>query len=377
MDRRQILRQRSEEIIFTNQTAGGAIIACPSFSQYNYSWFRDGAFIAYAMIRIGRLAEAERFLSWGNRVVISSREKIDALGDKLDKGEALSIRDFLGARYTPEGEEDESDWPNFQIDGYGTWLWCMAEYLKAADLSELPGVWQTGVELTIRYLRMVWQRPNSDCWEEFPDEVHPATLACIYGGLKRISPWLDQEGNEEGGTLEVFAEEIKSFVYNNLHEDGYFPKYLGSDLVDASLLWIALPFGMADLKDPVMVKTVELIEEKLLEEGGVKRYAEDTYYGGGQWIIHSCWLAWYYYESGRMVEADTLMEWVIRQQKDDGSLPEQTTEITNEPPMVKVWEQRWGTVATPLVWSHAMFLIVDQVCSESRSFNYTRFEKEC
>ncbi len=371
MDRRQYLRQRSEEVILENQTAGGAIIACPTFSQYNYSWFRDGAFIAYALIRIGKLDEAERFLSWGNRVVVNSREKIDALDHKLGRGSELSIRDFLGARYTPEGDEDDSDWPNFQIDGYGTWLWCMAEYLKAAGLSELPVEWQTGVKLTVRYLKMVWQRPNSDCWEEFPEEIHPATLACIYGGLKGISIWMDGTG------IESFAENVKQFVFDNLHEDGYFPKYVGSDLVDASLLWITLPFGLADLKDPVMVKTAELIEDKLLYEGGVKRYTEDTYYGGGQWIIHSCWLAWYFYESGRIDEADKLFEWVLRQQNKDGSLPEQTTEFTNEPSMKRVWEQRWGTVATPLVWSHAMFLIVDQVCSKSRSLNYTRFEKEC
>ncbi|MBI9103954.1 MAG: hypothetical protein JEY99_16170 [Spirochaetales bacterium] len=360
MDRRQKLRQRSEEIILENQTAGGAILACPSFSQYNYSWFRDGAFIAFAMIRIGKLDEAERFLSWGNRVVISSRGKIEALEQKLDRGGEVQIRDFLGARYTAEGEEDQTDWPNFQIDGYGTWLWCMAEYMMESDLAELPSEWREGAELSIKYLKMVWMMPNSDCWEEFPEEVHPATLACIYGGLKGISPWLT------GMKLETFIQDVRNFVYGNLNEEGYFPKYIGSDLVDSSLLWIALPFGLADVNDPVMMKTAALIEEQLLEEGGVKRYSEDSYYGGGQWIIHSCWLAWYYFETGRENEADSLLEWVVRQQKEDGSLPEQTTDITNEPPMVRVWEQRWGTIATPLVWSHAMFLIVDQVCSKSR-----------
>ncbi|MBF9018001.1 MULTISPECIES: glycoside hydrolase family 15 protein [unclassified Oceanispirochaeta] len=355
MDNRQFLRQISLEQILRNQTEEGAIIAGSSFSQYNYSWFRDGAFIAYAMIGAGKMEEAEKFISWGNRIILKSSEKIAALQEKLLSSRPLDIQDFLGARYTAQGNEDESDWPNFQIDGYGTWLWCMSEYMTALDAEELPSSWKSGVELIVSYLKMVWRLPNSDCWEEFSDKIHPATLSCVYGGLKAVSPWLDDP------ELPALTEEVKAYVYDNLHKDGYFPKFIGSDLVDASLLWISLPFGMADVNDPVMKKTVEKIEEDLLEEGGVKRYSEDTYYGGGQWIIHSCWMAWYYYETGRYEEAETLMEWVVCRQKKDGSLPEQTTDITNEPSMVKEWEQRWGTVATPLTWSHAMFLIVDQV----------------
>ena len=355
LEKREFLRRESLRQVLGNQTAEGAIIAGPTFSQYNYSWFRDGAFIAYAMIISGKLAEAERFISWGSRIILGNREKIEGLAVRLDSGESLGVRDFLGARYRADGGEDSSDWPNFQIDGYGTWLWCMGEYAKAAGAESLPDSWRLSAKLTVEYLRLVWRLPNSDCWEEFPDEVHPSTLACVYGGLRAAGMLFPETEAAD------VAEEVRGFVYDNLSSGGYFPKYLGSDLVDASLLWLAVPFGLAGVDDPVMKKTVELIEVNLLENGGVKRYSEDTYYGGGQWIIHSCWLAWYYYESGRNDEAEKLMNWVVDQQKDDGSLPEQTTVITNEPSMIREWEQRWGTVATPLTWSHAMFLIVDQV----------------
>ena len=353
MDKKHFLRNVSKARILENQTKEGAVIASPTFSQYNFSWFRDGAFVAYAMILCGKTEEAGRFIDWGSRVILKSREKLERLMVKLDAGEPTQMKDFLGARYKPSGEEDDSDWPNFQIDGYGTWLWCMAEYARAAGLEKLSDSWRQSADLAAVYLERVWKMPNSDCWEEFPDKVHPSTLACVYGGLKAVAPWRD--GNESA------AEEIRTFIHQNLAPGGYFPKYLGSDLVDASLLWLTLPFGLVPPEDPVMGRTVRKIEEDLLEKGGVKRYREDTYYGGGQWIIHSCWLAWYYYTRGRIDEADTLMEWVERQQKEDGSLPEQTTEITNEPSMTKVWEDRWGAVATPLTWSHAMYLIVDQV----------------
>ena len=71
MDSRQFLRQKSLEEILGNQTEEGAIIAGATFSQYNYSWFRDGAFIAYAMIRAGKMEEAEKFISWKVHMITS------------------------------------------------------------------------------------------------------------------------------------------------------------------------------------------------------------------------------------------------------------------------------------------------------------------
>ncbi|PIE04361.1 MAG: hypothetical protein CSA76_04635 [Spirochaetales bacterium] len=355
LNKREVLVKQSIRQILESQTPEGAIIAGPTFSQYQYSWFRDGAFTAYAMMQNEKMREAEKFINWCSRIVLNSKEKIIQLKMKLTAGEKTDMYDFLGARYKASGAEDDSDWPNFQIDGYGSWLWCLSEYAFKSGWKKLPEEWKNSALITVNYLQMVWQLPNSDCWEEFPDRIHPSTLACVYGGLVSINRWLKKK------SISTLAEKVRSFVYDNLNAGGYFPKFLGSDLVDASLLWLAVPFGLADVDDPVMMKTVALIEENLLEKGGVKRYAEDTYYGGGQWIIHSCWLAWYYYLVGRRKEAGSLMNWVIRQQKEDGSLPEQMTEITNEPSMVKTWEERWGTVATPLTWSHAMFLIVDQV----------------
>jgi len=38
-------------------------------------------------------------------------------------------------------------------------------------------------------------------------------------------------------------------------------------------------------------------------------------------------------------------------------LPEQVTVASQFPDEVEPWLERWGPVATPLLWSHAMFLI--------------------
>ncbi|MFO7662332.1 MAG: glycoside hydrolase, partial [Chloroflexota bacterium] len=58
------LWDRSIDIILENQSSSGAYLASPNFPTYHYSWFRDGAFIAYAMDIAGHHESAARFHEW-------------------------------------------------------------------------------------------------------------------------------------------------------------------------------------------------------------------------------------------------------------------------------------------------------------------------
>ena len=71
-----------------------------------------------------------------------------------------------------------------------------------------------------------------------------------------------------------------------------------SDAVDASLLWLATPFGLVDADDPHFVDTVRVIEEQLTFEGGLRRYPTDTYYGSGAWPVLTASLGWHYAVAG-------------------------------------------------------------------------------
>ena len=48
----------------SGQASSGAFVAGPTFSQYGYCWFRDGAFIAEALDKVGRTEWAARFHRW-------------------------------------------------------------------------------------------------------------------------------------------------------------------------------------------------------------------------------------------------------------------------------------------------------------------------
>ncbi|MGM0431652.1 MAG: glycoside hydrolase family 15 protein [Spirochaetota bacterium] len=356
---RERLKQVSISLILENQHSSGSFVASPTFSQYGYSWLRDGTYIAYSLLLNGYVREVRAHIQWVSDVIARHAYKIQQLPALLASSDARENQWFLSARYTLEGEEDTSDWPNFQIDGYGSWLWLVAQYLKTTQ-ETLPDDWNTSVELIVDYLGLVWNLPNSDCWEEFNGEIHPATLACLAGGVKHIKDFV---GGPYRHTCEELGSNITTFILEHIHEDGYFPKFIGSDMIDASLIWLSVPYGVVAPNHPAMVKTIKKIEQDITFKGGVKRYPQDTYYGGGQWLLLSAFLGWYYVRVGDAKRAEELLNWIISQQEDDGSLSEQILEEVNDPSMVKPWEKRWGKVATPLLWSHAMFLILDNELS--------------
>jgi isomaltose glucohydrolase len=93
----------------------------------------------------------------------------------------------------------------------------------------------------------------------------------------------------------------------------------------------------------------------------VRRYLGDTYYGGGDWILLTAWLGWYRAARGDLGGAHDLLAWIEKAATPQGQLPEQLTGAAQQPDMVAAWVGRWGPVATPLLWSHAMYLILADV----------------
>ncbi len=151
----------------------------------------------------------------------------------------------------------------------------------------------------------------------------------------------------------------RSFEVRKIKKD-YLVKFPGSYTVDASLIGLAVPYQMFSVDDPVFSATIRRIEAALLREGGVHRYPTDTYYGGGAWILLTGWLGWYYVRSGQIEKAKAALAWIEQQADAEGNLPEQVPSGLNDPNYFQPWVERWGPPATPLLWSHANYLILAQ-----------------
>lgn len=343
---------KSIEVIESNQHPSGAYVASPSFNTYNYSWLRDGSFIAYSMDIAGHHNSAARFHDWVDMVISMQSDKVEELLYKMKNNLQRDSQDYLPTRYTLEGTAAEDDWPNFQLDGYGTWLWALTEHIERTSKFELLDKYRLSIDLTIAYLSSFWMLPNYDCWEEFGDKVHTATLSCIYGGLVSINKLLKDKA------VEQMAERIKAYIYDNCVKDSRLVKFIGSDIVDSSLLWVSVPFKVFEADSTVMRDTVREIEGKLCHNGGVHRYQYDTYYGGGEWLLLSSWLGWYYAEIGDMIKAKEQLSWVEKNTAVDGEMPEQVSYHVNDKSYIQQWIDRWGHSAKPLLWSHAMYIVL-------------------
>jgi GH15 family glucan-1,4-alpha-glucosidase len=338
-------------VIRAGQSPSGAYVAAPSFPTYQYSWFRDGAFIAYAMQLSGDPDSARRFHEWAISVIRQEADQAEAAIARSRGGLPPSDGAHLRARYPAYGTVDHDTWPNFQLDGYGIWLWSLHAYV-AAGHKPLPGM-ADAVDLVGRYLGQLWRTPCFDCWEEHGDEVHVSTLCAIYGGLASAAALT------ESAKLAVQAAAVREFVLEYGTVDGRLRKHLGTELLDASLLWAATPFRLLEPSDPVMRRTADQLQALLTGPGGgIRRYVGDTYYGGGEWILLTAHLGWYWVEAGAPERAREALQWVERAADPNGYLAEQLVDWAQFPSRIVEWTARWGAVASPLLWSHAAYLIL-------------------
>lgn len=350
----------SLRVIADGQAPSGAYIASPNFPEYRFAWLRDGAYCALAMDAAGRPESAAAFHAWAGRVLDSQRDRIAAIAARLGAGETLAPEEMLPTRYTLEGALEVAvgeSWPNFQLDGYGTWLFALHSHLGGGD----PGPLRGAVETAARYLRAAWRLPCYDYWEEFGDRRHTSTLASITAGLRAASRMLDDP------SLDALADEVLADLWATCVHDGAFGKGPDDARVDASLLSIATPFGLVPHGDPVMRATVERIRVELASpSGGIRRYLGDSYYGGNPWLLLTAWLGWHDRLAGDDAGRMRARDWVLGHASPAGELPEQLTSEPQAPEWVQPWIDRWGPVADPLLWSHAKFLLLESDAGAAR-----------
>ncbi len=347
------LKRISIQVIKDNQAPSGAYAASPTFSQYGYSWLRDGMWIAHSMDCVGEHESATRFHQWVGHTILRYEGQIQALLAKQARQEPLEETDYLPTRFTLDSKLGQDEWSDFQLDGYGAWLWGVVQHCQQHN----EMLWQTlrpAVGLIVQYLEALWHLPNYDCWEEFRNEIHPSTLGALYGGLRAI------QSIDAVLVTSDLPDRIQAFVLEKgIAPEGHFMKFLGNHEVDANLLWLAVPYNLVDVDDPRFLKTLAKIERDIHHsEGGVYRYCADTYFGGGEWLLLTSWLAWTYLQLNRAEEAQKLIAWVEQQATSSGEMPEQTHQHPLKAAYYQPWVDRWGTSACPLLWSHAMYLIV-------------------
>jgi GH15 family glucan-1,4-alpha-glucosidase len=344
--------EASVELIARHQHSGGAYPASPRYRVYGYSWLRDGSFIADAMSRAGRPDSADAFHGWCARVIEARAQSVAELVAAAARGEQIAPSRMLPTRYTLDGADGDEPWWDYQLDGYGTWLWALAEHTGRHGRDIAP--YRRAVEITVDYIATFGADPCYDWWEEHAERRHVSTLGSVAAGLSAALTSGLLEGALEKAADQMLAR-LRELIAGPGTVDGSLVKWLGSTAVDGSLLACLTPF--ATVTAEVAEKTYHRVRDELLRNG-VYRYLGDTFYGGGEWLILTAWLGWYEARTGRTDLARQRLAWIAAQATAEGWLPEQVSGDTQDPSFIAEWTQRWGPVATPLLWSHAMFVIL-------------------
>ncbi|NPV40674.1 MAG: glycoside hydrolase [Anaerolineae bacterium] len=347
------LYKQSIEIILKNQGREGGYLASPSFEPYQYCWFRDSSYIAYAMDLAGQHQSAVRFYNWSANTLNRYSAKLAACINKKQRGETLVKEDFFHCRFHLSGVETPGNWGNHQLDSLGVWLWAYCRHLELNGKKSAAVINQEILFLVRDYLAALWRYPCFDCWEENGEDIHTYTLAAIHAGLASLGKLLEDEESTR------ISNEIKSYLLIDLVHGGIFKKSQKKNIVDASLISIAVPFSILPADDLLVKQTIDVIVRDLgYRNVGLHRFHGDVYYGGGIWILLSAWLGWYYSESGRTSQALDILRWITAQAAEDGGLPEQLCEDLYSQKECKQWRLKWNEPANPLLWSHAMYILL-------------------
>jgi GH15 family glucan-1,4-alpha-glucosidase len=336
---------RSPAVIRAHQTDSGAYLAAPRPAEYRNSWFRDGAFIADAMSRAGDVESPEAFFCWCCGVLGERAEHVDSLIERHRAGKTVGLDEHLHARYTPAGCEVGRPWSNFQLDGYATWVWALARHVDRHGRKDDP--FRDGAQLSLRYVAEFWPEPCFDWWEERLG-VHTATIGAACAALRAGARWFTE--------WYELAARIEALVRERCVRGGILRGSVADDRLDASVLACAVPFMLFEADDPLFAATVRALESEGIARGGVHRYAGDSYYGGGEWLLLTALLGSYFAVAGRGEDARRRLEWVAAQATQEGDLPEQTSEHLLSPAEYEHWVERWGPSASPLLWSHATYM---------------------
>ncbi len=342
----QALLRASREIIGDAALENGAIVAAntdkPYYpreaANYRYVWPRDACFSAVAGEKLG-LTVAWRLFRW-----------------LTEKPEDFRKDRLLFSNYSTNGRIGSMG-RAFQPDQMGTVLWAIHAFVGGSRERALP--FKELIERLCDGLLATWNKtyflPNTvDVWEDafrqtssrVENNFTYSIAACGRGLL--LADELFPNKLWKQAALQMIKKVNEAYDAKR----GYFLRNHGKiddPNIDASVLGLVWPFEVVEPNDERMITTIEAIERHLVIGGGVHRFQFDyfdsegsAWEGGGAWPILNCWMAIVLNRMGDREKAEAYFTWVV--DRVEKYIPEQLFA-----------DFRIGI--SPLVWSHAMFVL--------------------
>ncbi len=329
--RRSLLTLRT----LVSQDLGGVVAAPTLEPDYRYVWSRDGTYVAYALDRCGYTNDAGGFYAWCK--------------DAQEPDGGWYQRYHVEKTPGPSWGEQE--------DQCATILWGIGQhYTLTHDEDFLSDIWPTvrrGVDhlLSKRDAETGLVGPTFDLWEE-KKALHTYTNAACCAALRESSRLADVLGHKDLSVSwakegKVLQDSITAHLWDGAsHRFRKSVNPLDSS-IDTAILGLTYPFAILEADDPRILSTSRQIEDafKFASEG-LGRYPGDLYHGGNPWFITTLWMALYQCQLRNYGKARVLIDWCTKHVDELQLFSEQVHKDTGEP-----------ISASPLAWSHAMFIL--------------------
>ena len=271
--------------LLTHEQTGG-IVAAPTTSlpedfggernwDYRYCWLRDAALTLESLVTAGYTEEASLWRNWLLRAVAGDPEDLQVMytvdgARRLPERTLDHLPGYEGSRPVRIGNAAVDQ---LQMDVLGEVMISLDE-ARRAGLAEDDDAWRLQVAL-VDDLADNWDRPDNGIWEiRGPRRHFTHSRVMVWAAFDR-----GIRAAEEGG-LEAPLERwraVRDAVRAEILEQGFdrergtFTQHYDTTEVDASLLVLPL-VGFVDGDDPMMLGTIEAIEQDLMRDGFLLRY---------------------------------------------------------------------------------------------------------
>jgi GH15 family glucan-1,4-alpha-glucosidase len=298
---------------------------------YRYCWLRDSTFALYALMIGGYVEEARAWREWLLRAIAGKPDQVSILygvmGERrLPELELPWLPGYEGSAPVRIGNAACNQ---FQLDVYGEVMDSL-HFARRVGLEPDENTWRVQTALT-EFVESAWTLPDEGLWEvRGPRRHFTHSKVMAWVALDRAVKEVERFGL--AGPLERWRkvrDQIHAEVCGKGFDSGMnsFVQYYGSKEVDGNLLLFPL-VGFLPATDARMIGTVKAIQERLVADGFVSRYAEAPHVDGlppgeGAFIACTFWLADNLALQGRVAEAREIFERLLSIRNDVGLLSEQ------------------------------------------------------
>lgn len=311
--------------------ATGGIVAAPTTSlpeefggernwDYRYTWLRDSALTIEALIAHGFKDGATAWRGWLLRALAGDVHSLRIMyglggGRHLPEYELPHLPGYENSRPVRVGNGAAEQ---FQGDVVGEVMVAL-EKMRDAGIDDDDRSWGLQKEL-LEYAADNIDRPEHGIWEmrgELREFTHSRAMmwAAFDAGIRAV------EKHGYDGDVDRWRE-LRAHLRKDVETNGWneeiqsYTQTYGSTEVDASLLQLP-QIGFLAYDDPRMISTVERLEKDLLDDAGfLYRYrtasGKDGLDGAEYpFLICTFWLVEQYAMTGRMEDAERIMEGVV------------------------------------------------------------------